>query len=68
MSEKKLFYVVEDGENSITVAPDQLNSILLYGLTTEHTAQTPEEELPVFTVSPVYMTQEEYDNMPEYNG
>lgn len=67
MNEKKLFYVIDDGENSITVAPDQLNSILLHGLT-EHNAQTPEEDLPVFTVSPVYMTQEEYDNMPEYNG
>lgn len=65
--EKKLFYVVDNGDNNITVSPQELENILRFGLT-EHTVETPEEELPVFTVSPVYMTQEEYDNMPEYNG
>lgn len=65
--EKKLYYLVHDGENSITVSSSELENILKFGLT-EHTADTPEDELPSFTVSPVYMTQEEYDNMPEYNG
>lgn len=67
MQEKKLFYVVDDGESAITVPENGLADIVKYGLT-EHNANTPEEDLPVFTVAPVYMTQEEFNNMPEYNG
>jgi len=27
-----------------------------------------DDDLPTYTVEPIYMTQEEYENMPEYNG
>jgi len=26
------------------------------------------DELPTYTVEPIYMTQEEYENMPDFNG
>lgn len=65
--DKKLFYVVDNGDSSITVKPDDLANTLEFGFE-DYNANTLEEDLPVFTVSPVYMTQEEYDNMPEYNG
>lgn len=65
--DKKLFYVVDDGENSITVPEHDLANIIKYGLA-DHNENTSEEEMPVYTVSPVYMTQEEFDNMPEYQG
>lgn len=65
--EKKLFYVVNDGESSITVPAKDLEDTLKFGLA-EHNENMTEEDLPVFTVSPIYMTKEEYNNMPEYNG
>ena len=66
--QKKLFYVVDNGDSSITVPAGDLEVMLTNCAIEEFNENTPEDELPVFTVSPIYMTQEEYENMPEYNG
>ena len=65
--EKKLFYIVDNGDSSLTIKPEDLLFILRNGFE-DWNIDTPTDELPVFTVSPVYMTQEEYNNIPEYNG
>jgi hypothetical protein len=65
--EKKLFFVVDDGDSSMTVPETELAVIIKHGFG-DYSASDKEEDLPTFTVSPVYMTQEEFDNMPEYNG
>lgn len=66
--EKKLFFVVDDGvEFHITVAEGDLLEMIKDHLA-EYDKDTPNEDLPDLTVTPFYMTQEEFDNMPEYNG
>lgn len=65
--DKKLFYVVDNGDSSMTVSPDDLANTLEFGFD-DYDSNTPTDDLPVYTINPVYMTQEEYDNMPEYNG
>lgn len=63
--DKKLFYVIDDGDSSILLHPEAVMTHI-GSYSNEHNDTTPKDELPVFTVSPVFLTQEEYDNMPEY--
>lgn len=67
MSELKLFFVIDDTNSSLTV-PEKDLLISIKNAFEEWDERTPKDELPVFTVSPVYMTQEEFESMPEYNG
>ena len=65
--DKKLFYVVGDGENSVTIHPGSLMGYIT-ALMEDYGPNTNEEDLPVLTIAPAYMTQEDFEKMPEHNG
>lgn len=67
MSQLKLFFVISDSNASLTIPEKDLFSVIRHGFD-EYDENTPADELPVFTVSPVWMTQKEFESMPEYNG
>lgn len=64
--EKKLFYVVDNGDASCTA---ELSGCLAWMdgdmEANEYREQTPPDDLPTYTFSPVWMTDEEYDKLPE---
>lgn len=64
--QKKLFYVVDNGDESCTA---ELSGCLEWMAgdmdANGYNESTPSEELPAYTLSPVWMTDEEYDNLPE---
>lgn len=69
MKEKKLYFVVDNGECAITGDYEACMAFIKADMEDgTYTSEMLTEDLPVFTMNPVWMTEEEFDNLPEYEG
>jgi len=62
--EKKLYYIIDNGSTSYTMELSGCMSLIegeMGGMNEEKTTQ----DEPEWTITPTWMTEEEFDNLPE---
>lgn len=62
---KKLYYKLYNGDSSITLHPAAIPDILDSQMVAYENDDNPDKELPEFVINPVWMTEEEFANLPE---
>lgn len=65
-SEKKLYYQLSDGADVSKVVMELSGAMtwIEEGMK-DYSADTPKDELPEWTLEPIWLTDEEYEEMPE---
>lgn len=68
-NELKLYFIVDNGDSSITGDYEACIAFIKADMEgSEYNDTTPDDDLPEYTMNPVWMTEEEFDNLPEYQG
>lgn len=63
---KKLYYQLSDGADVSKIVMELSGAMTwIEEDMKEYPQETPEEDLPEYTITPVWLTDEEFDNLPE---
>lgn len=62
--EKKMYYRIDNGDTSVTCELSGLTS-LLEAEATSFNEETNKSDEPTWTIDLVFLTEEEYENLPE---
>jgi hypothetical protein len=64
--EKKLYYQLSDNADVSKIVMELSGAMTwIEEEMKEHTPATPEDDLPEFTITPIWLTDEEFNNLPE---
>jgi hypothetical protein len=62
--EKKLYYIIDNGDSRYTMELDGCMEVIKGEMESYNEEKTLEDE-PTYTITPIWMTEDEFENLPE---